>query len=233
MPDDAPVVAHQSQEDPTITMTTQVGQAPLTMSHVGPVGEADWVEPADELQGTAVFDATGDRTAMPSWDELVRQHADRVYRLAYRLSGNQHDAEDLTQETFGKALTRLAQLRQSDRAKPWLFRILRNVYLHRVRDDKRHKQVPLDAIGEVPEPPADGPPDIDPATVQAALDELDETFRTPLILFYFEEFSYRDIAEQMDLPIGTVMSRLARAKGYLRAKLSAHAATNGRRTEGV
>ena len=56
--------------------------------------------------------------------------------------------------------------------------------------------------------------------MQQALDELEEGFRTPLILFYFEEFSYRDIAEQMDLPIGTVMSRLARAKAYLRAKLS-------------
>ena len=51
----------------------------------------DWVEPSDEPQGTAVFDATGDVAAMPSWDELVRQHADRVYRLAYRLSGNQQD----------------------------------------------------------------------------------------------------------------------------------------------
>jgi len=60
------------------------------MSHVGQDGDADWVQPSDDLQGTAVFDATGDRAAMPSWDELVRQHADRVYRLAYRLSGNQH-----------------------------------------------------------------------------------------------------------------------------------------------
>ena len=55
---------------------------------------------AEDLRGTAAFDATGDPAAMPSWDELVRQHADRVYRLAYRLSDNQHDAEDLTQETF-------------------------------------------------------------------------------------------------------------------------------------
>jgi RNA polymerase sigma-70 factor (ECF subfamily) len=55
--------------------------------------------------------------------------------------------------------------------------------------------------------------------LQQTLDELEEGFRTPLILFYFEEFSYRDIAEQMELPIGTVMSRLARAKAYLRAKL--------------
>ena len=55
--------------------------------------------------------------------------------------------------------------------------------------------------------------------LQAALNELQEVYRTPIILFYFEDFSYRDIAEQMDLPIGTVMSRLARAKTYLRSKL--------------
>jgi RNA polymerase sigma-70 factor (ECF subfamily) len=165
----------------------------------------------------------------PNVRELIDSHYQSLYRYAYRLSGSAADAEDLTQETFRKALTRLAQLRQLDRAKPWLFRILRNEYLHRVRDDKRHKQVPWDTLGDVAEPIADGPPEIDPTTVQAALNELDETFRTPLILFYFEDFSYRDIAEQMDLPIGTVMSRLARAKGYLRAKLSSHAAMNGRR----
>ncbi|MBY0513543.1 MAG: RNA polymerase subunit sigma, partial [Gemmataceae bacterium] len=97
-------------------------------------------------------------------------------------------------------------------------------YLHRVRDQKRHRVVPLDAVGDVPERTADELPEIDPARLQSALNELDEAFRTPLILFYFEEFSYRDIAEQMDLPIGTVMSRLARAKAYLRGRL---ASTNG------
>jgi RNA polymerase sigma-70 factor (ECF subfamily) len=151
--------------------------------------------------------------------ELIDSHYEALYRYAYRLAGNSADAEDLTQDTFGKAITRLGQLREPVRAKAWLFRILRNLYLHRVRDDRRKKLIPLDAIGDL----ADGGPapeaEIDPATLQEALDGLDETFRTPLILFYFEDFSYRDIAEQMDLPIGTVMSRLARGKGYLKTKL--------------
>src|SRR5262245_6390002 len=151
---------------------------------------------------------------------LIDAHYESLYRYAYRLSGSAADAEDLTQETFGKAFTRLAQLREPDRAKAWLFRILRNLYLHKVRDEKRHRVVPLDAVGDLPGRTADETPEIDSARLQAALDELDEGFRTPLILFYFEEFSYRDIAEQMDLPIGTVMSRLARAKAYLRTKLS-------------
>lgn len=151
--------------------------------------------------------------------QLIDAHYQPLYRYAFRLTGSAADAEDLTQETFGKALVRLAQLRDPERAKAWLFRILRNAYLHKVRDQKRHKVIPLDAVGDVPESPGEETPDIDPAKLQQALNELDETFRTPIILYYFEEFSYKDIAEQMDLPIGTVMSRLARAKGYLRTAL--------------
>jgi RNA polymerase sigma-70 factor (ECF subfamily) len=83
--------------------------------------------------------------------------------------------------------------------------------------------VPLDAVGDVPAGPDRPPPAVDPDELQAALNELDEGFRTPLIMFYFDEFSYRDIADQMGLPIGTVMSRLARGKAHLRAKLAKHA----------
>jgi RNA polymerase sigma-70 factor (ECF subfamily) len=153
--------------------------------------------------------------------ELIDAHYEALYRYAYRLSGSSADAEDLTQDAFGKALAHLQQLREPDRAKAWLFRILRNLYLHKVRDQKRHRVIPLDAVGDlICRSSDDEMPDIDPAKLQEALNELDETFRTPIILFYFEEFSYRDIAEQMELPIGTVMSRLARGKAYLRNRLA-------------
>jgi RNA polymerase sigma-70 factor (ECF subfamily) len=79
--------------------------------------------------------------------------------------------------------------------------------------------VSLDCLGDLAEPLPGSLPDIDPETLQQALNELPEVYRTPIILYYFEEFGYRDIAEQMELPIGTVMSRLARAKAYLRARL--------------
>ncbi|MFT3663082.1 MAG: sigma factor [Gordonia sp. (in: high G+C Gram-positive bacteria)] len=72
--------------------------------------------------GTAGFDATGDRTLMPSWEELVAEHADRVYRLAYRLSGNQHDAEDLTQETFIRVFRSLNDYKPGT-FEGWLHRI--------------------------------------------------------------------------------------------------------------
>jgi RNA polymerase sigma-70 factor (ECF subfamily) len=154
-----------------------------------------------------------------SVQQLVDEHYEGLYRYAYRLSGSASDADDLTQEAFCKAQLQLAQLRDPKRAKAWLFSILRNGYLHRARSQRQHRLVSLDAVGDLPEPLPDPLPEVEPERLQQALDELPEAFRTPVILYYFEDFSYRDIAEQMDLPIGTVMSRLARAKGHLRARL--------------
>src|SRR5262249_38325704 len=119
---------------------------------------------------------------------------------AYRLSGSAADAEDLTQEAFCKAQSNLGQLRDFSRAKPWLFSILRNAYLHRVRADKQQHVVSLDLVGDLPEPSPEPLPEIDPEQLQKALNELPEVFRTPIVLYYFSDFSYRDIAEQMDLP---------------------------------
>jgi RNA polymerase sigma-70 factor (ECF subfamily) len=150
---------------------------------------------------------------------LVDAHYEGLYRYAYRLTASSADAEDLVQETFGKALKQLRQLREAGRAKAWLFSILRNAYLHRLRSDRQARCVPLEAVGDLPEAEAAPLPDVEPGQLQQALGELPEVFRTPVILFYFEDFSYREIAEQMDLPIGTVMSRLARAKAWLRERL--------------
>lgn len=150
---------------------------------------------------------------------LVDEHYAALFRYAYRLSGSGADAEDLTQEAFCKAQVNLAQLREQDRAKAWLFSILRNAYLHRLRADRQQCRVSLDGVGDVAEPTPEPLPPVDPEQLQRALDELPEAFRTPVILYYFEDFSYRDIAEQMDLPLGTVMSRLARAKAHLRERL--------------
>ena len=161
---------------------------------------------------------------------LVDEHYVALYHYAFRLSGSRADAEDLTQEAFCKAQLNFAQLRDPARAKPWLFSILRNTYLHRVRADKQH-WVSLDAIGDVPGPVPEPLPDIDPERLQQALNELREEFRTPLILYYFEDFGYREIAEQMDLPLGTVMSRLARARERLAGLLATNA--DGRTAEGT
>lgn len=170
---------------------------------------------------------------------LVDEHYAALFRYAYRLCGCAADAEDLTQEAFCKAQLNLTQLREPDRAKAWLFSILRNAYLHRLRADRNQRCVSLDGIGELPEPSPEPLPPVDPERLQEALNELPEVFRTPVILFYFGDFSYRDIAEQMDLPLGTVMSRLARAKARLRERLLQPGSTavlaNGRRraTDGL
>jgi len=168
--------------------------------------------------------------------QLVEEHYPNLYRYAYRLTGSSADADDLAQETFCKAHQQLAQLREPERAKAWLFSILRNAYLHRVRANKQQRCVSLDQVGDLPEPLPDPLPEVEPERLQAALNELAEVFRTPLILYYFEDFSYRDIAEQMDLPLGTVMSRLARAKAYLRTRLlepAAVADSRRRATDGL
>ena len=152
-------------------------------------------------------------------EALVEAHYTTLFRYAYRLSGSCQEAEDLTQETFCKAQSKLPELREPDKAKSWLFTILRNTYLHRLRSSKIEKQVSLDGVGELPERTSDSLPEVDSAQLQAALNELPEMFRTPIILYYFEDFSYKDIAEHMNVPMGTVMSRLARAKTFLRQRL--------------
>src|SRR5437016_8903003 len=107
-----------------------------------------------------------DRMAAPGSQRqvlrLVEDHYESLYRYAYRLSGCPSDAEDLTQETFCKAQAQLGQLRDTGRAKPWLFSILRNAYLHRARAERQRKVVSLDHVGDLPEPPPDPLPEVDP-----------------------------------------------------------------------
>jgi RNA polymerase sigma-70 factor (ECF subfamily) len=155
-----------------------------------------------------------DRTALA---ELIDRHYALVYRYAYRLSGSATEAEDLTQQTFLQAHARFDQLREPSLAKSWLCTIVRNAYLRTRRVPLR--PVPLESAAE-PCAAVPSPDEIDPQELQAALNELPEEFRAPLILFYFEEFTYKEIAAQLDVPIGTVMSRLARGKDHLRRRLS-------------
>src|SRR5262249_44814527 len=127
-------------------------------------------------------------------ESLVDAHYESLYRYAFRLSGSAADAEDLTQEAFCKAQAGPRQPPHRGRAKAGLFGIRRNAYLRRLRDDKLRRCVSLSCAGDVAEPLPEPLPPVEPERLQAALDELPEAFRTPVILFYFEEFSYRDIA---------------------------------------
>jgi len=158
--------------------------------------------------------------------ELVEQFAELLYRYAYRLTGNAADAEDLTQQTFLTAQQKQNQLRNCQSIKWWLCSILRNAFL----TSRRHRGRTQSLEGVIDSLCLDEPPDtlVEPDELQRALLELPEEHRSPLILFYFEEFSYQEIAEQMQLPIGTVMSRLSRAKAFLRRRLSEETQIGGR-----
>lgn len=201
---------------------------PVAMSH--PTTHSDrysgteWVDPSESPQGTAVFDATGDVAAMPSWDELVRQHADRVYRLAYRLSGNQHDAEDLTQETFIRVF-RSVHNYQPGTFEGWLHRITTNLFLDMVR---RRGRVRMEALPEdYDRVPADEPdPEqiyhdarLDP-DLQAALDSLAPEFRAAVVLCDIEGLSYEEVGATLGVKLGTVRSRIHRGRQALRDYLA-------------
>jgi RNA polymerase sigma-70 factor (ECF subfamily) len=174
------------------------------------------------IQDTAdVTEAPRATTSQGSLDvaALVAAYHAELYRYAYRLTGSQPDAEDLTQHVFLMAHSRGEQLRDVGSIRNWLFAILRNSYLKLVR---RHTPLPAASIeldiDSLPAPQTTV--EIDRERLQAALDELPDEFKIVVLMFYFEGCSYRQIAQQLGVPDGTVMSRLSRAKSHLRKKLS-------------
>ncbi len=151
------------------------------------------------------------------FSEMIEKHYEFLYRYAFRLTGCVVDAEDLTQQTYLAVQTKLHQLREHSHARAWLCAIIRNAHFKSRRGQVRRFQ----SLERIPEPFDVSRDDlaIDGEKLQKALNEIPDEFRIPLILFYFDEFSYKEIAEQMDVPIGTIMSRLARGKDYLRSRL--------------
>ncbi|GAB0103248.1 RNA polymerase sigma factor SigE [Nocardia sp. JMUB6875] len=183
------------------------------------------LSPAEDeiLTGTAAFDATGDRNVMPTWDELVREHADRVYRLAYRLTGDQQDAEDLTQETFIRVFRSL-QNYQPGTFEGWLHRITTNLFLDMVR---RRNRIRMEALPEdYDRVPSEGPDpeqayhaaNLDP-DLQSALDSLAPEFRAAVVLCDIEGLSYEEIGATLGVKLGTVRSRIHRGRQALREHL--------------
>ena len=159
----------------------------------------------------------------PSWEEVVRDHSARVYRLAYRLSGNQHDAEDLTQEVFVRVFRSLSSYTPGT-FEGWLHRITTNLFLDLVR---RRARIRFDALPDDAErlPSKDrGPAQVYDDThfdadVQAALDALPPDFRAAVVLCDLEGLSYEEIAATLGIKIGTVRSRIHRGRAQLRHAL--------------
>lgn len=149
--------------------------------------------------------------------QLVADYHEALYRYAYRLSGSAPDAEDLTQQVFLIAQQKLDQVRDAECVRGWLFTVLRNCYLKGRRKGLGLPVSELD-VNTIPQaPPADL---IDSEELQAAINTLGDEFKLVVLMFYFEHRSYREIADCLEIPLGTVMSRLARAKAHLRNHLA-------------
>jgi len=152
--------------------------------------------------------------------QLVTEHHAAVYRYAFRLTGSTADAEDLTQQTFLTAQQKLAQVRQPERIRSWLLAVLRSHFLKARRRPPPLTAVDLELnVDQLPGPEAETP-QIDGEQLQWALDQLPDSFKLVVVMFYYQGVSYKQIAAELDVPIGTVMSRLARAKQHLRRRLS-------------
>ena len=161
---------------------------------------------------------------MPSdiFTQLVDAHYMPLFRFALSLTKNSSDAGDLTQQTFFIWAKQGHALREEGKAKSWLFTTLYREFLRiRRRGDR---MTALEDLGPVesdpPAPEVDMVTGMDATLVVEALQEVDEVYRVPLTLFYMQDLSYKEIAEMIEAPIGTVMSRLSRGKAQLRAALA-------------
>ena len=154
--------------------------------------------------------------------QLVDAHYMPLYRFALSLAKNSADAGDLVQQTFFIWATKGHGLRETTKAKSWLFTTLYREFLRGRRRDSRATSLEDLPPGEtdVAAEEVDRVARMDAAWVVAALQTVDEIFRAPLTLFYLEEMSYQEIAETLEVPIGTVMSRLSRGKAQLRTALA-------------
>ncbi len=160
-----------------------------------------------------------------TFTQLVDANYTSLFRFALSLAKNQADACDLTQQTFFIWATKGQALRDVTKAKSWLFTTLYREFLRGRRRDSRATALEDLPPGEAdpPAPEVDLVAALDAETVVGALQEVDEVFRAPLTLFYLQELPYQEIAAALEIPIGTVMSRLSRGKAQLRTILARRA----------
>lgn len=156
------------------------------------------------------------------YEHAVNAFYEGLYRFAYSLAGNADDAGELTQEAYARLLAKGGQLRDHSKVKAWLFTTLYRVFLGWKRRESRHPLVEITSVeSELPVVTPDLVDRLEHEAVGRVLLEMEERYRVPLALYYFENHTYAEISELLDLPIGTVMSRLARAKELMRKSLAA------------
>jgi RNA polymerase sigma factor (sigma-70 family) len=170
---------------------------------------------------------------VPTWDEVVERHSDRVYRLAYRLTGDRHDAEDLTQEVFVRVFRSLSTYTPGT-FEGWLHRITTNLFLDQAR---RKQRIRFDALSDeraarlsspTPTPDAAYADQMFDDDIERALATLPPDFRAAVVLCDVEGLTYEEIAEILDAKLGTVRSRIHRGRAMLRKALAHRAPVDGR-----
>jgi len=171
-----------------------------------------------------------------SFEQEALVHLDVLYRVALRLTGNAADADDLVQETMLKAYRSWDQYEKGTNAKGWLLTILRNSFINEYRRRIRHPETvdvdtiePFAVFGEVHEEDPQGAffDRIVDDEVLRAIDNLPEAFRETLVLSDVEGMSYQEISKILSVPVGTVKSRLFRARQILQGKLYQYAVSQG------
>jgi RNA polymerase sigma-70 factor (ECF subfamily) len=201
-------------------------------------------QPTAETTPSAVPTETADERAI-RFERDALPFLDQLYSAAMRMTRNPQDAEDLVQETFAKAYASFHQFREGTNLKAWLYRILTNTFINSYRKKQREpqpsmsedvedwqlaraeshtssglKSAEMEALERLPD-----------SDVKDALSQLPEDFRLAVYLADVEGFPYKEIAEIMDTPIGTVMSRLHRGRRQLRAMLTDYARDRGMKVE--
>jgi len=155
------------------------------------------------------------------FENLVNVYYRDLYRFGLSLTGSEADAADLTQQTFYIWANKGHQLQKAASVKSWLFTTLHREFLKTRRRQKRFPNESIDErTEELPNVPANCAELVDSKTLLRILGEIAEDFRAPLVLYYMEDLSYKEIADVLALPLGTVQSRIARAKIQLLRRLN-------------
>jgi RNA polymerase sigma-70 factor (ECF subfamily) len=158
--------------------------------------------------------------ATSRFQNLVDNHYEALFRFGVSLSGNASDASDLTQQTFFIWAKKGHALRDRSKAKSWLFTTLYREFLKNTRRSQRFIYQEEQMLENESAPVESHVVEqLDASIVIESLSKIEETFRIPLSLFYLEDFSYKEISETLNIPVGTVMSRLSRGKKHLRKLL--------------
>lgn len=193
----------------TFTAQPAAARKASAVAEVAPADASPAVQPTAEVQHSR-----------ETFERIVRDYQDDLYRFAFSLAKSPADASDLVQETFLRFARKGGQIRDLTKVKSWLFTTLYRQYLAQYRRRTKFPQVELDEVRQDRlASPTQAARNTESQLVLEAMQELDEKYRAPLSLFFIEDMSYKDISKVLRLPMGTVMSRLHRAKNLLRKNL--------------